>query len=168
MEGVTLNMFGENGSHQGERGHFVDANRKHLTNLSTVALKDDDTIAPRSSRELQNVLARIVFGTQLAGTFNKNLDRLSEKRMVIFFADTILNRQQLVVATLFDVVGNVVDHSSFGFGSGPLTVFENEAIFESTFFDQFTGQLELFFGFPTKAHNEITGNRSTGNGLTDS
>ena len=63
LEDVTLNMFGENGSHQGERGHFVDANRKHLTNLSTVALKDDDTIALRSSRELQYVLARIVFGT---------------------------------------------------------------------------------------------------------
>ena len=83
-----------------------DSDGNGLSDQSFRSIKDHDSIAMGSAGQLDG-RARIQFVRSgfLAGTLHQHFDLAAEKFLVVFFADLILDSQQMSIPLAFDFEG---------------------------------------------------------------
>ena len=145
-------------------GDFENANRNRLTHQTLVTVEHDDTITMRPARQLyQTSVIRTLVDLRvrtLTRPFDQNLHGLTEKLLIVLFADFVLNVQQFVVASLLNLKRNVIRHSLSRLGSWAFAILKDETVFETAFFDQFHRFLKFIFGFTREPNDKVARNRS--------
>src|SRR5438105_5030370 len=117
-----MNLFGgDDGPKEREGGRFMHRDRDHLPNQATISFKDDNMVGRSPARKLgqfRTVGCLRAGGLQesLAQPFHEHLDHLPDPGHMVGKADFVLNRQQVVVATLLDFFGHVVGIKLESFG----------------------------------------------------
>src|SRR5262249_23946428 len=126
-------VIGDDGAEQCMRADVVDGDGNYFADEARVAIEDDNAIVGRAAGELNDLALVFAAGLRaVASSFDEDLDALTEEALAVLFADSVLQLQQLVVAPILDLVGNVIGVELGTFGSGPLAVLKDEAVFEPT------------------------------------
>lgn len=171
LEDFRANVLGHHCAEESVRVGVENGDGHDLSGLAQIALKDHDPIAVCSSSHLDGARGQFdrVFlpGCAFAGSFDEDLDALSDELQIVFFADSVLNFQQPVIALPFDIVGHVIGQLIGGPGSRSLAVFENKAVLEAAFFDKLYGLLKIVFGFAAESDDKVAGNGMAGDLFSD-
>ena len=73
------------------------------------AIENDDAIVVRATGKLNDVTFDLAASSSpIARAFDEHFDASADERLVVLLADSVLQRQQLVVAAVLDVVRHVV------------------------------------------------------------
>ncbi len=107
-------------------------------------------------------------GSRFAGAFDEDAYVTADKFGIVFFGNAVLEFEHFVVATAFDVFGDVIRVEFVGFGTAAGAVFEDEAVFEAAVTDELHAFFEAVFGFAAEADNEVTGDGTVGHKFADS
>src|SRR5438874_219392 len=107
------------------------------------------------------------FAGRFAEALDKHLELTADKPRVFFFADLILQCEQLIIAAALDLFGNVVEQEFVGLGPGAGAVFENKAVLEPALADEADALLERLVGLPAEADNEIARHGAIGDDVAD-
>ncbi len=122
----------------------------------------------RASGQLHARAVLALFPPRFAGTFHQHLVGLANSQLVLLFANCVLDLQQFVVASFFDLFRHVIRVPFRALGARPLAVLENETVFETAFGNQVFGQLEVFLRFTAESDDEIAGDCRVGDRLPNS
>ena len=168
-------MLGDDQPKQRVDAGVVDVDWQGLADLAAVAVEDDDAVAHGSAGELyllrivDSLRCRLVLASEarLAWAFDQHLDLLAEELLVVLFADRVLDRQQLIVAPPFDLVGHVVREMLRPFGPGPFAVLKNKTVFETLLSHQVAGQLKIFLGLAAEADDKVARHGRVGQPLAN-
>ena len=130
------------------------------------AVEQDDPVATRPPGELARAVER---GTAagLAEPLDEDLDRPAHEPTVVLPADPVLDGEQVVVAPLLDVLGDVVVEESVGLGADARAVFEDETVLEPRPFDQRHRLFERRLGLAAEADDEVARHRDAGDRLAN-
>ena len=150
-----MHVTGDDRSVESEGGVIDDRNIGELTDQTTVPFEDNDSITHRASCQLKDISFFILLDRQLAWAFDQNLNLASKEGRIVFFADSILNREQIVVALLLDFLGYIVGAEFRGDRPRSLAVFKDETVLEAMSLDDVDSHLKLFVGFAAEADDEI-------------
>ena len=156
-QGIDLwsSAVGYNVAEQCMRADVVHRNRQQLARLASIAVKYDDSVAMGPADHLHNVCLNVRVLSELARSLDEHFDFLSDESLVIFFADSILNLEQCVVAFLLDAQWNVVFHVFGAFCPWPLAVLEDKAVLKPALFSQGNGLFKLPVRLAAEAYDEI-------------
>src|SRR5580704_10962348 len=107
-----LDLAGHNRANQRGGRALVNRNPGEAAGQAGIAVENDDTIARRAANELDRAVCgrfgvRSQFSRGFARALDQHLDVAANEGRVLFVADLILDRQELVVAATLDVFWDV-------------------------------------------------------------
>ena len=95
------------------------------------------------------------FRVPFAWPLHQDLHGSPQKSLIVFFANLVLDSQQFVVATFFDLFRDVVGVAFGSHRAWSLAVLEDKAVFEAEFTNDIASLLELLLGFAAETDDKV-------------
>ncbi|SVD36993.1 uncharacterized protein METZ01_LOCUS389847, partial [marine metagenome] len=124
-------VLGHDRTEQGMGRGIINGNGQDLAYLPPGSIKDDDPVTGGPPDQLNDGPLLSQLGRLLALPFHQHLHGLSHESLVLLLANLVLDFQQQVVASLLDIVGDIIGQLLHGLGPLSLAVLEDETVLET-------------------------------------